>query len=312
MDIQKIIEELYHQHKNNQDGCVSDYIPELARADPNTFAIVVVDVEGNTYRIGDTNQLFTIQSMSKPFTYGLALADHGRDYVQTRIGVEPTGQSFNSIILDERSGRPYNPMVNSGAIAVASLIQGADAPERLKRMLTMFKAYAGRDLHIDMPTFLSERKTGHRNRAIAHLMQGFGMLASDLDEALDLYFQQCALAVNCQDIATMAATIANGGQNPITGTQAIPSEYIRDLLSIMYTCGMYDSSGWWAYAVGLPAKSGVSGGIWGVAPGRMGIAVYSPLVDAVGHSVRGVQVFEALSRQLCLHVFDACGEHPLS
>ena len=306
MNIQEIIDALYARFRNINDGTIADYIPELARANPDWFGIAVVDMQGNVYTAGNADVLFTIQSMSKPFTYGLALEDHGRDYVQSRIGVEPSGQSFNSIMLDEYSSRPYNPMVNAGAIVTSSLIEGEDLSDKLKRMLHMFRTYAGRDLHIDLPTYLSERKTGHRNRAIAHLMRGFNMLDSDIDETLDLYFQQCSVAVNCQDMATMAATLANNGKNPITSIQAIPSEYIRDLLSVMYTCGMYDSSGYWAYAVGIPAKSGVSGGIWGVVPGRMGIAVFSPLVDDVGHSVRGMKVFEALSQKLCLHVFNAC------
>ena len=242
--------------------------------------------------------------MSKPFTYGLALEDHGRDGVLKRIGVEPTGRSFNAIVLDERSGRPYNPMVNAGAIAVANMIQGDDAAQCLKRMLAMFEHYAGRALHIDVPTYLSERKTGHRNRAIAYLMRNFSMIDDNIDDTLDLYFQQCALKVDCRDVALMAATLANHGVNPKTGIRAIEQQYVRDLLSVMYTCGMYDASGTWAYRVGLPAKSGVSGGIWAVVPGRMGICVYSPRIDDFGHSVRGVHVFEALADELHLHIFD--------
>lgn len=304
MTLQALIERLHERFEPLTEGHIPDYIPEIASVDPTYFAICIVDIESNVYAVGDCEQIFTLQSMSKPFTYGMALEDHGRETVLQRIGVEPTGQSFNSIVLDERTGRPYNPMVNAGAIAVANLIKGEDSTARLKRMLDMFSRYAGRKVHVDSPTFLSERKTGHRNRAIAHLMRNANMLNDNIDDTLDLYFQQCAVSVTCEDVAMMAATFANHGVNPKTGQLAIQPEYVRDLLSVMYTCGMYDASGAWAYHVGLPAKSGVSGGIWAVVPGRMGIAVYSPRVDEYGHSVRGVKVFEALSAALNLHIFD--------
>ncbi len=304
MTIQGLLQDLYERYRNLNTGRVADYIPELARVDPNLFAICVVTVDGEFFGVGDFEETFTLQSMSKPFTYGLVLADHGRDEVLRHVGVEPSGQSFNSIILDEKSGRPYNPMVNSGAIAVAGLLKGADATERSKRMLGMFGDYASHPLTIDLPTFLSERATGHRNRAIAYLMKNFNMLVGNLDDALELYFQQCSILVNSRDVATMAATLANRGINPITQKQALQPQFIRDVLSVMHTCGMYDASGWWAYRVGIPAKSGVSGGIWGVVPGKMGVAVFSPLLDDYGHSVRGMQVFNDLSDQLHLHTYD--------
>lgn len=304
MTIQTLLQDLYERYRNLDTGIVASYIPELARVDPNLFAISVVTVDGDVFGVGDTEAVFTLQSMSKPFTYGAVLENHGRDEVLRHVGVEPSGQSFNSIILDEKSGRPYNPMVNSGAIAVASLLRGIDATQRSKRMLTMFSDYAGRPLTFDLPTFLSERATGHRNRAIAHLMKNFDMLEGNLDDALELYFQQCSVLVNTPDVATMAATFANKGKNPITQKQVLQPQYVRDVLSVMHTCGMYDASGWWAYRVGIPAKSGVSGGIWGVVRGKMGIAVFSPRVDDYGHSVRGMQVFTDLSDQLHLHTYD--------
>lgn len=304
MSIESLVQDLYNRYRELDDGAVADYIPELASVDPTLFAICVMTTDGEFFGVGDIEQAFTIQSMSKPFTYGCVLEEHGRDGVLQHVGVEPTGQSFNAIVLDERSGRPYNPMVNSGAIAVASLLSGNDETESSKRLLKLLGDYAGRTLTIDLPTFLSERATGHRNRAIAHLMKNFNMLEGSIDQALELYFQQCSVLVTCKDIATMAATLANRGVNPVSKKQVLQGQYVRDVLSVMHTCGMYDESGWWAYRVGIPAKSGVSGGIYGVVPGRMGIAVYSPRVNDRGHSVRGVQVFTDLVDQLHLHTYD--------
>lgn len=304
--LQSIVEDLHCQYKSLQEGVVANYIPELAKVNPDLFAICLVTVDGEVYQIGDRNQLFTIQSISKVFAYGLALEDCGRDDVLTRVGVEPTGDAFNAIILDEQSKRPYNPMVNAGAIATTSLIKGADATERLNRLLEMFRRYVGRDVFVDISVFTSERATGHRNRAMAHLMLNFGMIQPNIEESLDLYFQQCAVMVNCRDLAVMAATLANKGVNPITGKRALQSTYVKDILSVMYTCGMYNFAGEWAYKVGLPAKSGICGGIIAVVPNKMGIGVFSPLLDRRGNSVRGVKVCEELSRILGLHLFDCC------
>ncbi len=302
---QSFLNDLHFKYKSLHDGAVANYIPELAKVDPNLFSICVITVDGQVYEVGDYNQLFTIQSISKVFVHGLALKDHGRDYVLTKVGVEPTGDAFNAIILDERSNRPLNPMVNAGAIATTSLIKGSRPTERLNRMLNMFQRYIGRDIFVDISVFMSERTTGHRNRAMAHLMLNFGMIDEKIDEALDLYFQQCSLMVNCRDLALMAATLANKGTNPITGEQAVESCYIKDILSMMYTCGMYNFAGEWAYKIGLPAKSGVCGGIIAVVRNQIGIGVFSPLLDSLGDSVRGVKVCEELSQQFGLHLFDS-------
>ncbi|MEB3295490.1 MAG: glutaminase A [Synechococcales bacterium] len=300
------LDRLYQQYLPLREGQVASYIPELSKMDPDSFSICIATVDGQVYTVGETQQLFTLQSISKVFVYGMALEDRGRSLLLSKVGVEPTGDPFNSIIrLDENSKRPDNPMVNAGAIATTSLIQGKDPTDRLNRMLEMFRRYIGRDVFVDMSVFMSERSTGHRNRALAHLMRHFGMIDDHIDESLDLYFQQCSLLVNCRDLAVMAATLANKGVNPITGDRALDSEYIRDLLSIMYTCGMYNFAGEWAHRVGLPAKSGVSGGIIVVVPNQLGIAVFSPPLDHHGNSVRGIQVCEALSRQFGLHMFDA-------
>lgn len=303
--IQPLIDKL---HKKFTQTPVDTHAPNtsirLMNAKPEWLAIAVVTVDGEVYKAGDHDQLYPIQSMSKPFTYGMALADHGRDYLLKHIGVEPTGQRYNAIILDETAGRPYNPMVNAGAIAVASILEGKDLITKINRVIDTFSHYAGRSLLVDAATLTAEFQTGDRNRAIAYLMRSFGVLEGDLEDALHLYFQQCALMVNTVDLATMAATLANRGVHPFTAQKAIEPEYVRDILSVMYTCGMYDSSGEWAYKVGLPAKSGVSGGIFAVVPGKMGIATFSPQLNANGHSVRGLEVFHHLSYALNLHIFD--------
>ncbi|MDF5730377.1 MAG: glutaminase A [Rhizonema sp. PD38] len=302
--LQSFLNDLHLKYKPLRDGALANYIPELAKVNPDLFSICVMTVDGQIYKVGDEDRLFTIQSISKLFVYGLALEEHGRDYVLTKVGVEPTGDAFNAIVLDQRSKRPYNPMVNAGAIATTSLIKGSGPTERLNSMLEMFRRYIGHDIFVDISTFMSERTTGHRNRAIAHLMLNFGMIDEKIDEALDLYFQQCSIMVNCQDLAVMAATLANKGLNPITKEQAIKKCYIKDILSVMYTCGMYNFAGEWVYKVGLPAKSGVCGGIIVVVPNLMGIGVYSPLLDANGNSVRGIKVCEELSQKFGLHLFD--------
>jgi glutaminase len=297
--------QLHDQLKDVRDGIVADYIPELAKANPEWFGISIVTAEGQSFDVGDFRQLFSIQSVSKPFLFGLALEDHGRDAVLGRVGVEPTGEAFNAIVLDESSNRPFNPMVNAGAIATADLIAGKDFPERVTRMLAMFGRFTGRDVYVDNSVFMSERATGHRNRAIVHLMRNFGMVGEHFEESLELYFQQCSVLVTCHDLAVMGATLANGGVNPVTGVRAIQADFVKDLLSIMLTCGMYDYAGEWAFRVGLPAKSGVAGGVVAVVPGRLGIGIFSPRLDAKGNSVRGVRVCEELSRRFGLHAFES-------
>lgn len=299
------LNELHLKYQNYDAGKVAAYIPELARANPDWFGICVVTADGQVYEVGDFDKPFTLQSMSKPFVYGKALEDHGRDFVLSRVGVEPSGDAFNSIIKLDATNRPHNPCVNAGAIATTSLIDGNDPTDRLNRMLNMFSKYVGHDVHVDMSVFMSERTTGHRNRAIAHLMLNFDMIETNVDEALDLYFQQCSILVTCRDLATMGATLANGGVNPLTGQRAVSHRYLRDILTIMFSCGMYDYAGAWAYSVGLPAKSGVTGGIVAVLPGQLGIAVYSPRIDEHGNSVRGIQVCEDLSQNFSMHLFDS-------
>ena len=296
---------LHARFKEDSDGHVADYIPELAKANPDWFGISIVTADGRSFDVGDFEQLFSIQSISKPFVFGLALDDHGREAVLDRVGVEPTGEAFNSIVLDEVSNRPFNPMVNSGAIATTDLIKGADFPNRIGRLFDMFRRYAGRDVYVDNQVFLSERTTGFRNRAIGYLMRNFEMVNPHFEDSLELYFQQCSLLVNCRDLAMLGATLANGGVNPQTGERAIGAEHVKDVLSIMLSCGMYDYAGEWAFRVGIPAKSGVAGGIVAVVPGRLGIGIFSPKLDPKGNSVRGIHVCEELSRQFGLHIFES-------
>jgi glutaminase len=304
--------DLHQKYRSLQAGSVANYIPELALANPDWFGICVMTADGQMFEVGDCQQLFTIQSISKAFVFGLALEDHGREYVNSKVSVEPTGEAFNSIVLDEETNRPYNPMVNAGAIAIADLIHGKNGTERLKRLLEMLKRYTGRDHDINFPVFLSEKSTGYRNKAMAYLMLNFGMISDKVDETLDFYFQQCSVLVNAKDLAMMAATLANGGVNPITKERAIDERYVQDVISVMLTCGMYDASGEWAYRVGIPAKSGVGGGITAVVPGRLGIGTFSPPLDAKGNSLRGIKVCEDLSKDFGLHLFNSAKpEHNL-
>lgn len=298
------LNELHLRYRDERSGAIADYIPELAKANPDWFGICVVTASGQIYEIGDYDKSFTIQSISKPFVYGLALEDRGREAVLEKVGVEPTGDAFNSIIKLDSTNRPHNPCVNAGAIATTSLIRGSDPTDRLNRMLEMFQRYVGHPIQVDMSVFMSERTTGHRNRAIAYLMLNFGMIDDNVDQILDLYFQQCSILGNCRDLAVMAATLANGGVNPLTGERAVRAEYVRDILTVMYTCGMYDYAGQWSYTVGLPAKSGVAGGILAVVPNELGIAVYSPPLDCRGNSIRGIRVCQDLSQEFGMHIFD--------
>lgn len=303
--IQNYLKALHASLAGESGGEVANYIPELGQADPNGFGIAIATTDGEIYVVGDADHSFTIQSVSKPFMYGYALREYDKDFVLSHVGVEPTGEAFNSIILDDVNNRPFNPMVNAGAIAVAELMKGDEAAERERNMLALFSQFAGRSLDIDESVFHSENETGHRNRAIAYMMLNSGMIQRPPEEVLDLYFKQCSLRVTCKDLAIMGATLANDGVNPVTGQPVIQPQHVRNVLTLMNSCGMYNYAGQWAYEVGLPAKSGVSGGIVAVIPGQIGIAVYSPLLDPHGNSVRGVQVCKKISEEFGLHVFNS-------
>jgi len=285
-------------------GSPADYIPELGKVDPSLFGIAIATVDGQVYAVGDADHPFTIQSVSKPFMYGYALQHYGRLRVLEQVGVEPTGEAFNSIVLDEVHNRPFNPMVNAGAIAVAEMMLGDTQGERIANMLALFSDLAGRKLDIDEAVFASELATGHRNRAIAYMMLNSAMIERDPNEVLDLYFRQCSVNVTCCDLAIMAATLANDGRNPITDRAVFETQYVRDILTVMNSCGMYDYAGEWAYEVGMPAKSGVSGAIIAVIPGQIGICVFSPPIDKQGNSLRGIRVCQEISSEFELHAFN--------
>ena len=296
------LERLLERFASLDDGSVADYIPELAKVDPDWFGIAIVTIDGHVYQVGDTRQAFSIQSISKAFTYGIALEDQGEETVASRINVEPSGEAFNSISLEPLSGRPLNPMINAGAIVATSLVNGDSGDAMLHRIQEKFARYAGRKLHVDEAVYLSEKTTGHRNRAIAHLLRNYNILSDDPEESLDAYFRQCSIMVNARDLAVMGATLANDGVNPITGVRALESSKVPSVLSVMATCGMYDYSGNWIYKVGMPAKSGVGGGVVAVLPGQLAVAVFSPRLDSKGNSVRGLAVCEALSSEFGLHM----------
>ena len=301
----EILEAVHRDFVDIDDGEVATYIPELARSSPRKFGIAVATVDGEVFEIGDSGAPFTIQSISKPLVFGMALAERGRKAVLSRVGVEPSGNPFNSVTVDAASGRPFNPMVNAGAIVTTALVHGAeprDHTESLARIVDTFGRFAGHPLRIDERVLASERKTGDRNRALAWLMRSFGVLDGDVQEIVDLYFGQCSIMVTCRDLAVIGASLANDGVNPLTGERAIAAEHVTSMLSVMTTCGMYDNAGQWVFNVGLPAKSGVSGGVLAVLPGQLGIGVFSPPLDIRGNSVRGIGVCERLSRDLKLHL----------
>jgi glutaminase len=293
---------LHQDWLGDGSGAVADYIPPLALADPDSFGIAITTTEGHSYEVGDSRRRFTIQSISKPFTYGLALRDRGFDAVDGKVGVEPSGEAFNSISLAPDSGRPLNPMINAGAITSTSLVAGDSAAERERRVVDFYGQFAGRALEVDSEVYESERDTGHRNRAIGHMLRAFGVLEEDPDEALDLYFRQCSVSVDCRDLSQMAATLANGGVNPVSGERVLARDHVDRVLSVMTTCGMYDSAGEWVVDVGMPAKSGVGGGVLAVLPGQLGIAVFSPPLDRHGNSVRGVEICRQISTDLNLNL----------
>jgi glutaminase len=255
---------------------------------------------GFSTKSGDARTQFTIQSISKPFTYALALDVAGQEVVDAKIGVEPSGDAFNEISVDPHTKTPKNAMINAGAIAAVSLVPGAGPDERFAKIRDFYSACAGRPLELDEDVYRSEKATGDRNRAIAYMLSSFGVL-DEPDDVLDVYFRQCSLKVTSVDLARMAATLARGGINPQTGRRVTSTAVVRRTLSVMVTCGMYNGAGDWVSAVGMPAKSGVGGGIAAVLPGQLGIGVYSPRLDSRGNSVRGVLVCRALSERLGLH-----------
>ena len=303
----RYLQDLHRDLLPLDSGVVATYIPELAKVDPGQFGMCIVTMDGVAYVVGDAEASFTIQSISKAFVYATALADRGRAFLANKVGVEPSGDAFNSISLDPQTGAPLNPMINAGAIATTSLVAGETVEAQWDRIASSIDAFAGRSLAVDTSVYRSESDTGFRNRAIAWMLKNFGIVENDPMASLENYFRQCSILVTCRDLAYMAATLANDGVHPKTGKRAMPAGDAEQVLSVMATCGMYDYAGSWLHDVGMPAKSGVGGGIIAVVPGRFGIGIFSPRLDAKGNSVRGIAACERLSQDFGLHVFTRAG-----
>lgn len=291
----------------DRSGATADYIPQLADADPELLAAALCTLDGHVYSAGDCGVEFSIQSISKPLVYALALADRGFDEVLGKVWVEPSGDAFNEISLEPDSGRPRNPMINAGAITAHSLAGpvGATPDERFARILDGLSAFAGRELAVDESVYQSEMTHSFRNRALANMLRAHHILDEEPLLVVDGYTRQCSVLVTVNDLAIMAATLANRGVNPVTGRPVVPAPVVRQVLSVMSTCGMYDGAGDWMTRVGVPAKSGVAGGLIGALPGQVGIATFSPRLDGHGNSVRGVDLFQRFTADMGMHLMDA-------
>lgn len=305
--MKKLLDVIIQNNRHyTEKGNVASYIPELQKADKNALGICVVTLDGEEYLAGDYDTKFTIQSISKVISLMLALIDNGRENVFSKVGMEPTAETFNSISnLETRNPhKPLNPMINSGAIATISMIMGKDSKEMIERILKFARKITGNpQLDINNDVYLSEKATGHRNRSLAYFMKSTGVIEQDVEEVLDVYFMQCSIEATCRDIARIGAMLANDGIIPWTGERVIPRNVARIVKTIMVTCGMYDASGEFAVNVGVPAKSGVGGGILAAVPGRMGIGVIGPALDSKGNSIGGIKVLEELSKELDLSIF---------
>ncbi|PKS10098.1 hypothetical protein jhhlp_001848 [Lomentospora prolificans] len=290
-----------------EDGAPASYIDVLANADTSRMAVALATVDGTIYSSGDDEVEFSIQSISKAFVYALAIYDAGIDGVLAKIGVEPSGDPFNELSLERQgTNRPMNPMINAGAITAHSLVVGPHATpeERVDRILLILSKLAGRQLHVDEEVYEAELKDAFRNIGLAYMLRAAGILECSPEDAVRGYIRQCSIKVNVRDLAMMAATLANAGVHPITGQKIISRASVRQVLSVMTTCGMYDAAGDWVSNIGIPAKSGVAGGIIGALPGQLGLATFSPKLDAHGNSVRGVAMFQRLSTDMGLHMMD--------
>jgi len=305
LEIETTLRRIYDRYRPDVSGAVADYIPELARMPPDLFGLAACHQSGEVVVVGDAEVPFTIQSVSKSFTLALLIDRIGAAAAFALVGTEPSGDPFNAIALDARTRRPHNPMVNAGAIAVAARLHAEFGAEAFAQVHDTMSRAAGRSLGFDERTFASETATGHRNRAIGHLLRAVDAFDAPVDDVLDLYFRQCSILVTARDLAVMGATLANVGVNPLTGAPVFGPEAVRETLSVMFTCGMYDGAGDWACRVGVPAKSGVSGGILAVVNRQLGISSFSPRVDPVGNSVRGRQACATLAADLGLHAFDS-------
>lgn len=303
--VQELVEEAHQRYAALDDGAVSTVYPALAEQEPDRFGICVVGVRGEVGAVGDHDVAFPVMSVAKPFVFALVCRSLGATETRRRLGANATGLPFDSVEAVERGAGRTNPMVNAGAIATASLVPGDDLGERWAFVRDGLERFAGRPLELDEAVLTSALATNHRNRAIAQLLRGYGRLGTDPDAAVELYTRACCLAVTARDLAVMGATLADGGVNPVTGERVVDAATCRYALVLMATAGMYETSGDWLYEVGLPAKSGIGGGIVTAAPGKGGLGVWSPRLDAAGNSVRGQRTTAFLSRVLGLDLFSS-------
>ncbi len=298
-EIQAALKAAYEKYRNLKEGANADYIPALAKVDPNIYGIALVTVDGTVYALGDLKSEVSIQSISKVFTLAQVMQQSGGDAIVNNMGVDATGQVFNSIVaVEQYKGAEMNPLVNAGAIATTSMVAGEDRNVIWEKILANHSDFAGRTLSVNQEVFKSEAETNQRNQAIAQLMFAYGHIKDNPFRACDIYTEQCAISVNAKDLGVMAATLANGGRNPMTNKQVVDAKYVPGILAIMATAGLYDDSGKWLYRTGLPAKSGVGGGIIAVSPGKWGIAVISPPLDKAGNSVKAQKTIEEISNAL--------------
>ena len=303
-NIEKILNDAYNKFKDLKEGKNADYIKELANVDPNIFGIALITVDGQVYTKGDIQSMVSIQSVSKVFTMAEVLEEQGPQAVMDKIGVDATGMRFNSIVAVElQKGKEINPLVNPGAIAASSLVKEADSAAKWKNIVQVQSDFAGRQLSLNGPVYISEAGDNLRNQAIAHLLLAYGRMYFDPVQSTDIYTKQCALNVNAKDLATMAATLANGGVNPVTKKKVVSPQTVMYTLPVMATAGLYDNSGIWLFGSGLPAKSGVGGGLLAVCPGKFGIAVVSPPLDAAGNSVKAQKVIQYVIEQLKVNTY---------
>lgn len=302
--LQEIVNSIYEKHRYNDAGTVASYIPALASADPDAFGIVITTINNNVVTAGEVDIPFSIQSVSKPFIYGLAMEEFGLEAVSQRVGTEPSGESFNAIELDPKTHLPFNPMINAGAISMTGMLYEKYGERTKDILLRLYSDLADGTIDIDQQIFESERETASRNRALAYLMQSVGVFEPPVEEKLSAYFSQCSAMVTARKLSLMAATLANIGTHPETGVVVYSPLTVRQVLSVMFTCGMYDFAGRWAADVGLPAKSGVSGCVMAVVNRQIGIGLYSPRLDEYGNSVRAIGACRDLAEELGLHAFE--------
>lgn len=305
--MEELLEQLLEECRPyTKQGHVATYIPELGKGDPNDLGVYILRSDGKHYQAGDCNKRFTIQSIVKPILLLLALMDNGEEYVRARVGVEATGKPFDAINVTDQTllSDHLNPMVNMGAIAMCSLIKGADYNEKFERLLDLTKKLAGDDeIYLDEAVYLSEKRTGNKNRALAFLLKTYGLIEDEVEDVLDCYFKACSISVTAKNLATIGFVLANRGKLPQSEERVFSSRYAHYVNAIMMTCGMYDGSGNFAVDVGVPAKSGVGGGIMAAIPTRMGVGIFSPSLDAKGNSVAGIQMLKRMSKQMYLSIF---------